>query len=371
MKYYIIAGEASGDLHGSNLIRGIKKADPEAEILAWGGEKMQEAGAEIRKHYKQLAIMGFVEVIAHLNTIRKNFRFAKNDIIRFNPDVLITIDFPGFNLRLARWAKKAGFKTFHYISPNVWAWKKDRVYSMRKNLDKIFAILPFEPEFYRKFDVDVEYQGHPLIDAVNHYQPLPLQEFQSKYKLSDKPVIAILPGSRKQEISRMLPLMLETAENFPGYEYLIAGAPGMEPEFYQQFLREYHQAHLLFDATYDILYHAKAGMITSGTATLEAALFDVPQVVCYKTSPLSFNIARMFVKIRRFSLVNLIMDEDVVTELIQHQMTRDSLKNEFQKILPGGEKRKLVLEKYEELKTKLGEHGVSDRIASAMYSLIS
>jgi lipid-A-disaccharide synthase len=371
MKYYIIAGEASGDLHGANLIRGLKKADPDAEIMAWGGEKMQEAGAELRMHYRQLAIMGFVEVLMHLGTIRRNFRFAKKDIIRFKPDVLITIDFPGFNLRMARWAHKAGFKTFHYISPNVWAWKQNRVYSMRETLDKLFVILPFETDFYKKFDMDVEYEGHPLLDAVEQYQPTDESEFRKTLKISDKPIVAILPGSRKQEISRMLPLMLDTAAKHPEYEYLIAGAPGMNPEFYQSFVRKHKHAHLLFNATYDILHHAVAGMITSGTATLEAALFDVPQVVCYKTSPISFNIARMFVKIRRFSLVNLIMQEDVVTELIQFQMTEHSLNEEFVAALPGGENHEQIINAYADLKTKLGEGGVSDHIAQKMVAYLS
>src|SRR6056297_760490 len=211
MKYYIIAGEASGDLHGANLIKGLKKIDPEAEILAWGGDHMQQAGASLRMHYKHLAIMGFVEVLAHLRTIRRNFKFAKKDIINFQPDVLITIDFPGFNLRMTKWAHKTGFKTFHYISPNVWAWKQNRVYSMRETLDKLFVILPFETDFYKKFDMDVEYEGHPLLDAVNQYQAPADNEFRKQHGLSDKPIVAILPGSRKQEISRMLPLMLDTA----------------------------------------------------------------------------------------------------------------------------------------------------------------
>ncbi|MEA3447948.1 MAG: lipid-A-disaccharide synthase [Bacteroidota bacterium] len=370
MKYYIIAGEASGDLHGSNLIKGLKKVDPEAEILAWGGEKMQQAGATLRMHYKHLAIMGFVEVLAHLGTIKRNFNFAKKDITKFNPDVLITIDFPGFNLRMTKWAHKTGFKTFHYISPNLWAWNKNRVHHIRKYVDKLFVILPFEPDFYKDFDMTVEYEGHPLLDAVNQFEPLPEAVFRNQFKLSEKPIVAILPGSRKQEISRMLPLMLKIATRHTNYEYLVAGAPSIDKDFYHKYTKKHPQIKVLHNNTYNILDKAVAGMITSGTATLEAALFNVPQVVCYKTNPVSFNIARMIVKIRRFSLVNLIMKKNVVTELIQHLMTPDALNREFESILPGHEKYDEVLKKYGKLRKKIGKKGVSTRIAQKMYKAL-
>ncbi|MGM0650131.1 MAG: lipid-A-disaccharide synthase, partial [Bacteroidota bacterium] len=370
MKYYIIAGEASGDLHGSNLIKGLNETDPEAEVMAWGGEKMQAAGAHLRKHYENLAIMGFVEVLSHLGTIRRNFKYAKNDITNFRPDVLITIDFPGFNLRMAEWAHKKGITTFHYISPNLWAWKKNRVHKIRKHIDKLFVILPFEPDFYSEYDLAVDYEGHPLLDAVDQFKPVSSGTFRKKYKLGDKPIVAILPGSRKQEISRMLPLMTEVAARHPEYEYLVAGAPGISAAYYRQFISGNEHVTLIHNATYDILHHAVAGMITSGTATLEAALFDVPQVVCYKTNPVSYNIARMVVKVRRISLVNLIMQADVVTELIQHYMDLQNLNQAFTAILPGSEKHKTILEAYKTLRKKLGEKGVSKRIAQKMYEYL-
>jgi lipid-A-disaccharide synthase len=370
MKYYIIAGEASGDLHASNLIKGLVKYDPKAEVRAWGGELLEAAGAQLVKHYKDLAIMGFVEVLAHLNTIRNNFKFAKADILDFQPDVLITVDFPGFNLRMVKWAKLNGIRTFHYISPNLWAWKKNRVYSMRKTIDKLFVILPFEPDFYREYDVNTVYEGHPLLDAVNQFKATDLQHFKQKHSLENREIVAILPGSRKQEISRMLPLMIQVAEKHPEYQYLIAGAPGMDVKFYQQFISNHENIHLLHNETYDILHHAVAGMICSGTATLEAALFNVPQVVCYKTNKITFFIARLIVKIRRFSLVNLILARDAVKELIQHEMNDESLSNAFSDICPGGQKHDVVLGDYKELKSKLGSDGVSDRLAKKMIEIL-
>ena len=370
MKYYIIAGEASGDLHGSNLIKGLHKHDSNAEIRAWGSELMEEAGSTIVKHYKDLAIMGYVEVLMHLKTIKNNFKLAKAELLEFKPDVLITIDFPGFNLRLAEWAHEQGIKTFHYISPNVWAWKKYRVKSIKKTIDQLFAILPFEPDFYKDYDMDVAYEGHPLLDAYNNHNGLSKAEFIQKHKLSDKPLIAILPGSRKQEISRMLPLMIETAKQYPDFEYLVAGAPSIDKSFYDKYMVEEDNIHLINSSTYDILNHAHAGMVCSGTATLEAGIFKLPQVVCYKTHPISFNIARMIVKIRRFSLVNLILAKDSVTELIQHFLTPESLHKEFGRIIEGGDKRQMILEDYEQLNTMLGSNGVSDRLAARMIEIL-
>jgi lipid-A-disaccharide synthase len=371
MKYYIIAGEASGDLHASNLIKGLIENDSQAEIRAWGGDLMQQAGAEVVKHYKDLAIMGFVEVLAKLGTIQKNFKLAKSDILRFQPDVLITVDFPGFNLRMVKWAKKQGVKTFHYISPNVWAWKKDRVYSMKKTIDKLFVILPFEKKFYGGFDMDVIYEGHPLQDAVVNYNGMSESSFRRKYDLDERPLIAILPGSRKQEISRMLPVMIETAMSNPEYQYLVAGAPSIDKVFYDDFMKNGENMHLLLDETYNILKYSEAGMICSGTATLEAGIFNLPQVVCYKTNKITFLIARMFVKIRRFSLVNLILNKDSVTELIQFELTTKSLKQEFQSVIVGGNKRDQILADYTRLNTMLGSYGVSERIAKQMISILS
>ncbi len=280
MKYYIIAGEASGDLHASNLIAGLKKHDNDAEIRAWGGDEMEKQGAEIVKHYRDLAIMGFVEVLAHLKTIRNNFKFAKADILKFQPDVLITVDFPGFNLRMVKWAKKEGIKTFHYISPNVWAWKKSRVFSMRKTIDKLFVILPFEQKFYKQYNMDVVYEGHPLLDAVKNYQKKDFNGFCVEHNLDNRPMIALLPGSRKQEILRMLPVMLEVALKHPENQYLIAAVPSISDSFYRQIIPETENIHLLRNSTYDILSYAETGMVCSGTATLEAGIFNLPQVVC-------------------------------------------------------------------------------------------
>jgi lipid-A-disaccharide synthase len=371
MKYYIIAGEASGDLHASNLIKALKSQDKDADFRAWGGDLMKNAGAKIVKHYKSMAFMGFVEVIVHLRSIMQNFKFAKNDILEYQPDVLITVDFPGFNLRMDKWAHHQGIKVFHYISPNLWAWKKDRVYSMRKTIDKLFVILPFEPDFYQKYDMDVIYEGHPLLDAFHEFNGLSSEEFKQKHHLDKRPIMAILPGSRKQEISRLLPVMLKVADKNPQYQFLLAGAPSIDDSFYQKILKNTDNVHLVRNDTYQILTHAIAGLVCSGTATLEAAIFNLPQVVCYKMNPITFNLARFFVKIRRFSLVNLILVKDAVTELIQYQCTPKRLNKEFKAICPSGIKRESVLADYEQLHSMLGDKNVSDRIANRMIKILS
>ncbi len=342
MKYYIIAGEASGDLHGSNLVKEIKKLDEHADIRCWGGDMMQQAGARLVKHYRDLAFMGFVEVVKNLAAIIANLKFCKQDIESFSPDVLVLIDYPGFNLRIAKWAKQKGFKIIYYISPQVWAWKESRVKGIKKWVDKMLVILPFEKQFYKKWNYDVQYVGHPLVQVVEEAKkenrPLlchhPATRKDESYQSFQKPVIALLPGSRKQEISIKLPIMLESSKNFPAYQFIIAQAPGLEVEFYHSVVADYPNVLIaLAGQTYQLLMRSKAALVTSGTATLETALFGVPQVVCYKGSAISYQIGKRLVNIKYISLVNLIMDRPVVKELIQHELTVKNIRSELDEIL--------------------------------------
>lgn len=349
MKYYIIAGEASGDLHGSNLIKELKNLDADAEIRAWGGDRMEAAGATLVKHYKDLAFMGFIEVVMNLKTILSNISFCKKDITSFNPDVLVLIDYPGFNLRIAKWAKSKGIKVVYYISPQVWAWKENRVKEMRKNIDKMLVILPFEKKYFKeKWNWDVVYTGHPLVKTIEEFKNAEVETLPY-----NKPVIALLPGSRKQEISIKLPIMLEVSKAFPDYQFVIAKAPGQDDAFYQPFLKPYRNVSTIKDETYRLLANATAALVTSGTATLETALFGVPEVVCYKGSPVSYAIAKRLIKVKYISLVNLIMDKMIVRELIQDELTTTNLVTELNDLLHS-EKRKTQLEKdYQELKNIL------------------
>jgi lipid-A-disaccharide synthase len=359
MKYYIIAGEASGDLHASNLIKAIKAHDPEASIRAWGGDLMAQQGAELVKHYRNLAFMGFAEVARNLRTILYNLKYAKRDILEYVPDALILIDYPGFNMRIARFAHQHGIRVFYYISPQVWAWKQSRVHTIRKVVSKMLVILPFEQDFYRQFDVNVSFVGHPLLDAVSNFEPE--DDFCSRNNLCAKPIIALLPGSRKQEIKTKLPLMLQMVNHFSNYQFVVAGAPGMEASFYKRFLGNSNVS-LVFGQTYQLLAHAQAALVTSGTATLETALFNVPQVVCYKANPISYFIARRLVKVKFISLVNLIVNNELVKELIQHELDPEKLKAELNAILHGP-KRAGMLAGYSELREKLGGPGASERAA--------
>ncbi|TBR19491.1 MAG: lipid-A-disaccharide synthase [Chitinophagaceae bacterium] len=329
MKYYIIAGEASGDLHGSNLIKEIKKLDPKATIRCWGGDEMQQAGGELVIHYRHIAFMGFVEVLHNLSKIINNLKFCKQDIELVHPDALILIDYPGFNLRIAKWAKQKGIKVIYYISPQVWAWKENRVKMMKKCIDKMLVILPFEKEFYEKnWSWNVEYVGHPLIEVIENYKAQ-----NSLVSLSQKPIIALLPGSRKQEILKKLPVMLKASTAFPDYQFIVAKAPGIEDSFYNVLLKDYSNVSFVTNQTYNLVMQAKAALVTSGTATLETALFGIPQVVCYKGSTLSYLIAKQIIKIKFISLVNLMLDKPVVKELIQDEMNPENLKLELGKIL--------------------------------------
>lgn len=352
MKYYIIAGEASGDLHGSNLIKEIKHLDPAASIRAWGGDLMKDAGASLVKHYRDLAFMGFLEVIKNLPTILQNIKFCKQDIEAWQPDVLVLIDYPGFNLRIAEWAKKHGCKVVYYIAPQVWAWKENRVKKMKLCIDKMFCILPFEKDYFKnKWNWDVTYVGHPLLRVI--------ESFKSTTPLvtENKKVIALLPGSRKQEIVKMLPIMLSVTPHFPAYTFMVAQAPGQDAPFYNRFLMGYANVTLIKNSTYDLLSIADAALVTSGTATLETALFKVPEVVCYKTSKFSYQIAKWLVKIKFISLVNLIMDKEIVQEIIQENLTEQHLTTALRNITENEANRKEVMDNYQMLHTLLAAGG--------------
>lgn len=365
MKYYIIAGEASGDLHAANLIKALKQKDASAQIRAWGGDLMQEAGATLVKHYRELAFMGFWEVITNLKTILNNIAFCKKDIEEFHPDALIFIDYPGFNMRIAKWAKPRGIPTHYYISPQIWAWKESRINAIKRDVDEMYVILPFEKEFYEeKHKFPVHFVGHPLLDAIQNRASVSVEAFQKQHQLSELPIIALLPGSRKQEITKMLELMLKMTPHFPDYQFVIAGAPGQEDEFYQKFIGN-QKVNFIKNKTYDLLSVAQAALVTSGTATLETALFNVPEVVCYKGNLISYHIAKRIVKLNYISLVNLIMDREVVKELIQDEFNEKQLQLELEKIL-SPEKRTEILADYQLLKKKLGGQGASEKTASLL-----
>ncbi|MGQ1928266.1 lipid-A-disaccharide synthase [Ornithobacterium rhinotracheale] len=361
MKYYIIAGEASGDLHAANLIKEIKKRDPNAEFRAWGGDLMQAQGASLVKHYRDLAFMGFVEVVMNLKTILMNIKFCKEDIKAWQPDELILVDYPGFNLKIAPFAKKLGIKVIYYISPQVWAWKSSRVHAIKKYVDKMLVILPFEKDFYRKYDYSVDFVGHPLLDAIAQREVSDEQSFRQKWGLDDRKIIALLPGSRKQEIKTKLPIMLSVVKDFPEYQFVVAGAPSQERALYEPYLTE--SVKWVENQTYALLQHSYAALVTSGTATLETALLGVPEVVCYKGSRISYEIGKRLVKnIEYISLVNLIMNREVVKELIQQDLNYKNLKTELTKIL-GGASRAKMLEDYQKLREVLGGAGASARAA--------
>jgi lipid-A-disaccharide synthase len=371
LKLYIIAGEASGDLHGSNLMKHLKAENSEIEFRFWGGDKMQQQGGTLVKHIKDLAFMGFLEVLKNIKTILNNIRFCKNDIAAFQPDALILIDYPGFNLRIAEWAKSQGIKVYYYVSPQVWAWKQSRVHKIKKCVDELYVILPFEKDFYKKFDFDVHYLGHPLLDAVDDFKAtiVDKQLIYSENNLSDKPIIALLPGSRKQEVAMKLPIMLNAVRSFKEHQIVIAGAPSLSEDFYLQFIKQSDQ--IIFGKTYDLLEISEAALVTSGTATLETALFKVPQVVCYKGSNFSYQIAKRLIKIKFISLVNLILNREAVKELIQQECNAAFIEKELSKIVAGGKNREKMLNDYNELEQILGAGGASKKIAHALLKTIN
>ena len=364
MKYYIIAGEASGDLHGSNLIKEIKKLDNDAVIRAWGGDKMNAAGATLAKHYRDIAFMGFAEVVKNLPTILRNIKFCKQDIKNFQPDVVVLINYSAFNLRIAKWTKQNNYKNVFYISPQVWAWKESRIKIIKKYVDKMIVILPFEKDFYKKWNYDVEYVGHPLVEVIENFRK---KYFNTKASAN---TIALLPGSRKQEIQAKLPIMLEASKNLPEYNFVVAKAPSVDTEFYTKFLEKYSNVDIT-DNTYFLLMKATAALVTSGTATLETALFGVPEIVCYKASNISYQIARRLVKLKYICLVNLIMDKEVVKELIQNNLTAENITKELNDLLNNQAKRDKTMQDFTELKKLLSEGGnASANAAKIVYEFI-
>lgn len=362
MKYYIIAGEASGDLHASNLMKSILKKDSTAEFRFWGGDLMAEvAGFPPVKHYKELAFMGFLEVAKNLGTILKNIKFCKEDLTNYQPDILILVDYPGFNLRIAEFAKNLGIKVVYYISPQLWAWKEGRVEKIKKFVDEMLVILPFEKDFYKKLNVNAYFVGHPLLDAIANLPAMDIENFKKENQLNNKEIIALLPGSREQEVTKMLELMLSVRPFFKEYQFVIAGAPSLPKEFYQKYVDE--NVHFVSNKTYDLLRSSKAALVTSGTATLETALLNIPEVICYRSSTISYEIGKRVVKnIKYISLVNLIMDAKIVTELIQKELTTKNLVTELNIILKG-EKRAQMLLDFIKLQKKLGGKGASDEAA--------
>lgn len=363
MRYYIIAGEASGDLHGSSLVRALLQEDPTAQVRAWGGDLMAVAGAQVVKHYRELAFMGFWEVAKNLPAILANFRSAKADILAWRPDALILIDYPGFNLRMAKWAKSKELRVFYYISPQLWAWHSSRVHGIKASVERMYVILPFEPEFYQRYNYEVEFVGHPLLDVVDAFQPP--AAFRQTHGLDERPIIALLPGSRHQEISRMLEVMLQVTPHFPAYQFVIGAAPAIPTEFYQGILQRSGSSHicLVQGQTYALLSQAQAALVTSGTATLETALFNVPQVVCYRGSALSFWIARRLVNVPYISLVNLIAEQPVVKELIQHELTAERLGQELALLLDDAHAAR-IRQGYSLLRERLAPPGAAQRAAS-------
>jgi len=360
MKYYLVAGEASGDLHGANLMAALKKADQQAEFRYFGGDLMQAEGGSLVKHYADMAFMGFIEVVANLPQILKNLKFCKQDIAQYQPDVLILIDFPGFNLKIAEFAKKNGLLVCYYISPKVWAWNQKRVLNIKKVVDHMFCILPFEVDFYKEWGMKVDYVGNPLLDAKAAF--VPDENFYINNDLPKKKIIALLPGSRKQEIIRLLPDMLGTMDRFPEHQFVIAGAPSFQKEYYDEYLSG-RLVPVVFNATYDLLNNADAAVVASGTATLETALFHVPQVVVYKGNNISITIARMLVKIKFISLVNLIMDKLVVKELIQQDCSPQKIGEELDQIINNKDYCQQMLNNYNKLDEQMGKPGASEKTA--------
>ena len=368
MKYYIIAGEASGDLHGSNLIKAIKKKDQAAEFRFWGGNLMQDAsGVKPVKHYRDLAFMGFLEVAKNIKTILGNIKFCKKDIAAYMPDVLVLVDYPGFNLRIAEFAKSLGIRVVYYISPQLWAWKEGRVETVKKYVDDMLVILPFEEDFYKKHQFNAQFVGHPLLDAIGNLPKISVSDFKSKHDLDQREIIALLPGSRKQEVEKMLEIMLSVRPFFSNYQFVIAGAPSLDKDFYEKYVDD--QVHFVSNETYDLLRCSKAALVTSGTATLETALLNVPEVVCYRSSAVSYEIGKRLVKnIKYISLVNLIMDAEVVKELIQKELNTENLVKELNLVLK--ENRSKILGDYQLLKDKLGNHGASEKAATIIVNTI-
>lgn len=364
-KIYIIAGEASGDLHGANLIKALKEKLTMLKLRVWGGDKMKSTGADLVKHYKDMAFMGFWEVAKNYGVIRKNLKLCQQDILSFKPDVLILIDYAGFNLRIARFAKKHNIKVAYYISPKVWAWNQSRAYNIKQVVDQMYVILPFEKDFYSNYDYSVKYVGNPLLDAIRDFNPNP--DFLNKWQIADQQnLVAVLPGSRKQEVENMLRGMLDLADRFRHYHFVVAAVSSLPPSLYKQ-AENRSNVSVVWDDSYNLLHNAHAALVTSGTATLETALFNVPQLVCYKTSFISYHIAKLLIKIPFISLVNLIAGKEVVKELIQHEFNVNRLELELKEIMYG-ERRTQILKDYADVRHILGDYQPSKTLAQAIIS---
>ncbi len=363
MKYYLIAGERSGDLHGANLIRGLLKEDPDAVLRGWGGDRMQAAGMELVTHYRDTSFMGFLEVARNLLSIQKLLKKCREDILEFRPDALILIDYPGFNLRMASFAKRQGLKVLYYISPKVWAWNQSRALKIKAVVDRMFVIFPFEIDFYRQYRYDVEYVGNPLMDAIHEFVPDP--DFSERHQLTGKKLIALLPGSRKQEVTAMLESMVSVIPHLPGYHFVIAAVSNLDEAVYASY-RSSESLTVVEDETYNVLHLAEAALVASGTATLETALLKVPEVVCYKTSHLSYLIAKRLIRVPYISLVNLISGREIVRELIQEQLTTGNLVKELQAIVTGGSGRERMLQDFDELAETVGGPGASEKAGEKM-----
>lgn len=371
MKYYIIAGEPSGDLHGANLIKGIKKADAQAEFRFWGGDLMsEEAGTPVR-HIRETSIMGLTAVLMNLRKVLGFIKLCKKDLLEYKPDVLILIDYAGFNLRMAKFAKKHGVKIFYYIAPKVWAWKESRVHKIRKYVDKLFVIFPFEVDYFKKWGIDAIYLGNPLLDAIAQKSNLEesFDNFISRNGLESKPIVALLAGSRRQEIKYLLPVMLKVAEKFSDYQFVVAGATALDKSVYDGYM-EGSDVKLVYGQTYELLVHSKAALVTSGTATLETALLNIPEVVCYISDAVTIFVARLFVK-GFISLVNLVMEKEVVVELIQEEVNIKRVSDELSKVLPNGSHREQMLSDYAQLHDKMGDSGASNRVGAEMVKLLN
>ncbi len=366
MKYYIIAGEASGDTHAAHLIRALKKQDTKAEFRGWGGDKMENEGVKLVKHYRDLAFMGLAEVILNLRTILKNISFCKKDIIDYNPDAVIFVDYPGFNLKIAAFAHKKGFRTIYYISPQIWAWHRSRVKTIKKIIDLMLVILPFEKDFYAKYNYQVTYVGHPLLDELKEAEFSGRTEFLKKNNLPDKPVIALLPGSRIQEIKAILNKMLQVSKRFPDYQFVIAGASSQPPGIYEN----EQGIPVIFGQMHDLVSNSEAALVTSGTASLETALIGTPEIICYRTSRITYEVAKRVIRVKYISLVNLILDKPAVKELIQHDLTPENLTKELSMLLNNSEKRKQMLDDFALLREKLGNEGASERAAKEIFDVI-
>lgn len=368
MKYYIISGEASGDLHGSNLMKGLYEADPQCDIRFWGGDKMAAVGGTMVRHYKGAAIMGFVEVVAKARQILNNLSFCKKDILEYAPDVVVLIDYAGFNLKIAKFAKAQGIKVFYYIAPKVWAWKENRIKRLKADVDKLFIIFPFEIEYFQKKGIDAIYRGNPLIDSVADHRCCheSREDFLKRHSLEDKPIIALLAGSRKNEIGWLMPRYLEAAKLLPeGHQLLLAGAPSIEESYYQKFIAG-SNIKLIKDDTYGVIKNAVAAIVASGTASLETAIIGTPQVVCYGGNAVSIWIAKLFVKLPYISLGNLIINKQAFRELIQEECTGKSISDEINRLICDSQYRGDMLEKYREIKEALGSEGASVKVAKAM-----